>query len=288
MKTGAIFAGGGFYGIGACAVLANLERDLNQTSVSYCFDFFAGTSVGSMIAGMLAIGLTADKILGLFLLNLKPIFGNERWAYKLAKMGSRFDDSYVNSLLKTIFGTTTMDQLRKPTFIYAWNATTQDLKVFSCADVGVPLWYAVRCSMAAPTYFPPIDGIYMDGGMAANNPAPHTVAALKECLGVPYDEIRMIDFVTSGLNPPKSKCDPNAFILTTLNRDIIPALTSGNSSDSIYIAKSMVGASNVFEIRPACANYDMAQTEKAPEIEAVWRGWYDQNKAPLLRWISGI
>src|ERR1700730_14760528 len=57
--------GGGIRGIIPVCALAALEQQLGKP-VRECFDFFAGTSTGALVAACLAAGIPAHRILGLY------------------------------------------------------------------------------------------------------------------------------------------------------------------------------------------------------------------------------
>lgn len=60
MKTGICFAGGGIKGIAHVGVLKALEEE------NISFDYIAGTSSGSIVAALYAIGYSADEIYEIF------------------------------------------------------------------------------------------------------------------------------------------------------------------------------------------------------------------------------
>ena len=286
MKTALVIAGGGALGIGPATFLKDMENDSGQKVYNY-FDGFAGTSVGSILAGAYAFGLSAVDVDGLFRKEVGDIFGSTNWRYRLLKCGPKYDDSKVNAFLQKIFdGVTLADPTLRPLFIYAYNRCTRNLKVFTNGDLE-PLWYAVRCSMAAPTYFAPVDGTYLDGGMAANNPAVQTLAGMINKHLAAQSEIRIMDLVTSGQTPPQEKLNAGAFVLTSLEQDILPAVTAGNEAAQDYMCNAFLGH-NYCRIQPDCPDYDMDDVSKVSAVTAIWQNEWDQNKGDILRWKNGL
>jgi hypothetical protein len=285
MKTGLVIAGGGFMGVGPCSFLTELEED-KQTHIGAMFDFFGGTSVGAILAAGYASGMSALLIETMFRDQLPNIFGSTNWRYIFTKCGSKYDDRAVNSFLQKTFPLSMQSPSIKPVFIYSYNRCTKNMKVFSNED-DVPLWYAIRCSMAAPTYFDPMDGTFEDGGMSANDPAVETLAGMITKHLSTQSETKILDLVTSGSNPPSPKTDPNKFITSYLTNDILPALTAGNSANEEYIGNAFLGH-NYFRVQPKSPNYDLDAVCHANEVSQIWRNEYDKQKADLLRWLNGV
>jgi patatin-like phospholipase/acyl hydrolase len=285
MKTGLVIAGGGFMGIGPCSFLTELEED-KQTHISAMFDFFGGTSVGAILAAGYACGMSALLIEAMFRDQLPKIFGSTNWRYTLTKCGPKYDDSAVNSFLQKTFPLSMQSPSLKPVFIYSYNRCTKNAKVFSNGD-NVPLWYAVRCSMAAPTYFAPVDGTYEDGGMCANDPAVETLAGIMTRHVSAQSETKILDLVTSGQGPEQPKTDPNKFITSYLFNDILPALTAGNSANEEFMGNAFLG-SNYFRVQPQSPNFDLDAVNQANYVSWLWSNEYDKKKADLLRWLNGV
>jgi len=267
-------SGGGFMGIGPAMFLSSFENSVGYrtTGKGRIFGAFAGTSVGAINAAMLAADYSAKELLALHRVHLPSIFGKKRMAYTLAKCGARYDDHYVNILLKERLPMT-FGEIHVPLMIVAWDRCKRDAKVFSSLDpkdARVPVWEAVRASMAAPTYFAPWKQ-YFDGGMTANNPTLHGIAGLASH-GVSFGKV--LDIETSGTTTTTLPLpDSNAFLASTLADDILPAITAGNSSHVPYIAKSWIG-DRYMRVSPLCKDYALDDTEKAGEIEALWQLTY--------------
>lgn len=196
--------GGGIRGALTLGYLKRLETILrekeNNPKLLLCdhFDLIGGTSTGSIIAALLAIGKDVDTIVELYMDLGGKIFGKKRnWWNPIQTMKylkAEYDYSNLENSLKDILGNITLgsDKIRTGLCIVAKRADTNSTwplinhpngKFFD-TEIGknknIPLWKAVRASSAAPTYFVPqmIDvgngqkAAFVDGGVSmANNPS---------------------------------------------------------------------------------------------------------------------
>lgn len=296
-------AGGGFMGQGPARYLAEAERVLGGSAIGRRFNLLAGTSVGAIDMALLACGYTAREVLELHQQHGSAIFGTRLWAYRLLKNGPRYDDAAVVRLLKSRLGSLTMAQTIVPLYLTAWDARRRDLKVFGPAD-HVPVWYAVRCSMAASSYFAPMpgysmkDGVfqlegsgrYTDGGMAANDPALVGMAAGFLAGIVSPRDLRVLDLVTSGKTPEGGPLDPSWNILTVLQKVVLPAVTAGNSSDVGFIARawlhSLQRGGDLFRVCPETPDWGLDETERAPQVEELWAQKWAADWPELARFLQ--
>lgn len=301
-------AGGGFMGVGPARYLAELEGALvrlgytNPGPVSREAALLVGTSVGAIDMALLSLGYTCRSVLDLHEQHGAEIFGTKLWPYRLLKNGPQFSDAYVLKLLEAKLGDVTMDHTPVPLYLTAWDARKKDLKVFGPGDVGVPVRYAVRCSMAASTYFSPmpgfsvVDGVfrleeegrYTDGGFSANDPLLVGMAAgVEDGLLDPASGWKLLELVTSGKNPEGGPISAGWNILKTLSRVVLPAITAGNSSDVGFVArawsKSRVGCPDqLFRVCPESPDFDLAQVEKTAEVSDLWAAQWEKDAVRAL------
>lgn len=277
-------SGGGFMGRGPALFCARLESETG-ISLSSSLAWGAGTSVGAINIALLAAGHPAQAVLDLHREHLGKIFGERLWAYRLTKCGPQYGSSYLEDLLKRFLGSRTLGQTAFPVYIAAWDARRRQIKVFGPKDDRTPLWYAVRCSMAAPTYFAPVDGRYTDGGVAANDPALIGYAgAVYDGVVKPGDDVRILDLVTSGTTPEGAPIPSDRFALTTLQREILPSLTAGNSSDVGFMLRSLATASpglfHSLQVAPETPDWDLDQIQHAPDLDPIWQRAWDEHGGP--------
>lgn len=309
-KVGGSIAGGGKYGIGPIAYLASAEAMLTRLGFSDAplplfFVYWIGESVGAILAALLACGWTAKEGLALFLQHVAGIFGDVRWRNLHGLRGPKYSDDYVVNLLKQLFGDRTMSQTRTPLFIGIWDFRNKDLVVFGPADTLVPIWYAVRCSMAATTYFAPmpgytiVDGKFIletscrfgDGGFGAND---STVQGMRYGFRrglLDARDTRLLELVTSGLNPERKPVDPGAFILEELQDQVLPAITTGNSSHVYETAVDWLWTlgqpeNHILRVRPPCADRDMDDQAVVAPTQKLWEDQFEQD-ADAFRTLLG-
>jgi patatin-like phospholipase/acyl hydrolase len=152
---------------------------------------FAGTSTGGILALGLAAGLTPAQIRDLYVVNGKLIFDSS-WTRDVVELGgisgSKYDNVNLKQILQETFGAQKLKDLHSRVLIASFNLDNQ-------ADTTVRTWnpkffhnftgpdsdgelLAVDVAMstsAAPTYFPSY-GVYVDGGVIANNPSMAAIA----------------------------------------------------------------------------------------------------------------
>lgn len=213
--------GGGIRGIVPARILAWFESKLGP--VSSWADLIVGTSTGGILAAGLAHttdGKTptysADALLGLYRDHGAEIF-HRTWRDKLDVLEGavepifKYGHAGIETVLQKYYGTVRLSSALIPTVITAFDELKWQAKMFKSEKAKVnaaedlPLWYAARATSAAPTYFPPIDGL-VDGGVAgATNPA--MVAFIESLMMWPSEPIFLLSIGTGkkdgSVNPEK-------------------------------------------------------------------------------------
>jgi patatin-like phospholipase/acyl hydrolase len=162
-------------------------------------------------------------------------------------------------------------ELNKPLFVTSSDSDgPKKNKVFDTHGDGATLLaYAVRCSASAPTYFPPVDGRYMDGGLWANNPSMVAFTGAVR-LGVPENEIRILSIGTNGVNPDGRKI-PNRMTLLDWSKYLMGdfMFTGGESAVSFYLDQLATG--RAVRIEPIVKkSIELDSLSSIPEILQIW------------------
>ena len=164
--------GGGIKGVICSRALGVLEDYLGKTC-HQIFRLAAGTSTGSIISAGIAAGISAKDIYNIYI-ELGPTIFPTTWRSKLWPLSRyRYSAQPLEDQLEKHFGKMVMADI--------WNAnpptdlviTTFDLmtnhtrfiKPWKEEYANWPLTMALRASCTVPTYFPVLNGRYLDGGV---------------------------------------------------------------------------------------------------------------------------
>lgn len=182
--------GGGIRGALTSGYLIEIEALLRRRHgkpdlrLADYFDLIGGTSTGAIIAGGLALGMSAEEITRHYL-----TLGRSAFKKVLLPFKARFNEKAVIEQLQTIFGNRKLgdESLRTGLCVVAKRADTGSVwplinhprGKYYARNAQIPLRDVIRASTAAPTYFIPqtLDvggqvGAFVDGGVSmANNPA---------------------------------------------------------------------------------------------------------------------
>lgn len=191
MKLGIALSGGGIRGIAHAGVLKALED--NDIKV----DIIGGTSAGSMIASLYAMGYTPDYIFLLFkkyakdiaALNTKPIIsGIQKYFFKNKKVLTGLKDGEIIEIVYNKLaqrkGIKSIKQIKMPIVIPSVDITESKEYIFTnqipkeAGDTSqyitdISIGKAVRASSSFPAVFTPClmeTHAFMDGGVLDNIP----------------------------------------------------------------------------------------------------------------------
>ncbi|KRY30350.1 85/88 kDa calcium-independent phospholipase A2, partial [Trichinella spiralis] len=180
------FDGGGIRGLITIQILMLIEQAVGSDWFKN-FQWVAGSSTGCIIAVGLCLGYSLGRMQKLYFQLKDTVFCGTK----------PYSEEGLENVLKQEFGTREMASVmpRKVDFpavrliVTATNALTRPakLKLFRSYpfphslqtaeedmqndNPPLPIWKVIRSSCAAPYYFPPLDGIYIDGGLMSNNPS---------------------------------------------------------------------------------------------------------------------
>ncbi len=196
--------GGGIRGVIVTQALAVLEEHLGKP-VHDIFRLAVGTSTGSIISTGIASGMTAKRMNRLYIDMGRSIFPNSlrKAAYPLTRYRYAVDpfartlNAFFGSLKmrdfwdaapRTDLVITSYDLVQNRTlFIKPWKEEYADW----------PVTKAVQSSCTVPTYFQPVEGRYIDGGVGSYaNPCYVAAYEAKECLNWDPVETTLISIGT--------------------------------------------------------------------------------------------
>jgi patatin-like phospholipase/acyl hydrolase len=187
--------GGGIRGVAALQQLIEFRKLIDEPLHKY-FDYISGTSTGSIIAGLISIGLEPIEILTLYDIHGQDIFDKRFFRFGIFR--SKYSDKKLNEVLKQYTKDKKLKEAQTKLIIPAYNSTKREIKIFKSYKDGVEysLFDVIRASSAAPTFFNPwkIQGqVFVDGGLVANNPA---LISLIEAIKDGKQDISILSFST--------------------------------------------------------------------------------------------
>jgi patatin-like phospholipase/acyl hydrolase len=209
------------------------------------FDLFAGSSIGSAIAGALAVGKDPATLADFFDEWMPVVFKKRMPLPFRAKYGT----DGLQEALKAQFGNTLFGDVDTRLLVTAVDVKTARLKVFDSenfADARLLMREVVQASCSAPTFFAPCKigaKTYCDGGVIANRP--DAIACL--FADAPMNEILLVSLGT-GDAPNHDMSAPKSLSLWL--RFLVRALLEGASDDLSGLLVDHMSLKSIYRWQP--------------------------------------
>jgi uncharacterized protein len=210
--------GGGIKGVMVTRALAILEEHLGLRS-SEIFQLAAGTSTGSIISSGIAVGLSGDEMHRLYTKLGEHVFRKSLRSQLWFLTRYRYLHGPLRSALEKYLGALTMGDFwdsdpRIDVVITAFDLIenrTRFIKPWKPEYAPWPVVKAVLASSSVPTYFPAVEGRYVDGGVGSYaNPCYVAAYEIQYCLGWDPAETTLISLGTGR--------DPHVINIDRVNR----------------------------------------------------------------------
>jgi patatin-like phospholipase/acyl hydrolase len=291
MKTLLSIDGGGALGIGPAEFLSHAEREIGEIR---SVDAYAGSSVGALLVALKATGKTWREVRDIFIKECPKIFAKPSLQWRMNPWKPKYNNKNLKEVALKYFGRCGVESsitgplymcdLEKPVFITAFDFATGKPKIFDRTDK-VPVWWAVMCSAAAPTYFPIIDNRFGDGGLVANNPSMVGLAACVRQLGWDMYDIKCLSLGTNGHkwdNPKVNNITKIGWLKPLLNT----YFEGGEARDSYY-CQAMLGG-NHLRIEPTLQHeIEMDDYEEAlTAYRNIWLELWHDDGVMVKNWFS--
>lgn len=260
--------GGGILGCGPARYLKLLEEQVGKWE-----NVLAGTSVGSLLIALRCIGYSWDRIDGIFQEEGPKIFARPSLAWRLNPMAPKYPSDALESACRKHLGSMTCRDAKFPFYIPAMDMVHGRPKVFDNTDTDLLADVVLR-STAAPTYFAPRDGRWVDGGLVANNPSGLAVLALIRS-GYDAREISVLSLDTGGScwqNPKIS----GRMLPTSWISPVIHSQMSGNEEVGEYTCDALLGTRHTRIIPKVDKDYQLDAVGSMGTYAGIWEQcWQD-------------
>jgi predicted acylesterase/phospholipase RssA len=205
--------GGGAKGFYTLGILREIEAMIG-CRLHERFDLIFGTSTGSIITAMLALGKGAPEIITLYqdhvptVMKNKNADGRSRALAELSK--AIFGDAMFTDVKTSVGIVATKWVLEKPMIFKTHIGQAHGMKGSFVPGFGVKISDAVQASCSAYPYFNRKtivtsngDSIELiDGGFCANNPTLYAIADATVALGILPENIRLVSLGCGNYPPP--------------------------------------------------------------------------------------
>lgn len=196
--------GGGIRGVAVTRALFSLEKEFGKP-MHELFQLAVGTSTGSIISAGIAARLTALNMFDLYVQLGQEIFPRTWRNFLFPFTRYRYPQPPLKTALEACFSSQTMGSFwdSKPPFdivITTFDLLTNHTRFIKPWKDEYKDWsvvQAVLCSCTVPTYFPVIEGRYVDGGVGSYaNPCYIAAYEAIFCLGWDPIETTLISLGT--------------------------------------------------------------------------------------------
>lgn len=237
--------GGGIRGVMVARALAVLE-ELHTFGSKTCNEVFrlaAGTSTGSIISAGLACGLTGKDLFDLYVKLGPTVFRKTLRSALWPFFSYRFPSHPLKHLLGEKLGSKKMRDIKAmglviTTFDLVENRT-RFVKTGKPEYANWPVATAVLASCAVPTYFPPVEGQFVDGGVGSYvNPC--YLAAYEACIVKKWNPAQTtLISIGTGREPHKvKKWDANHYWPWQWLGPILSAFLECSDDEQVRVVKT--------------------------------------------------
>ena len=205
--------GGGAKGFYTLGVLKEIEGVL-KCPLYQCFDLIFGTSTGSIIAALLALGFEVDEIHALYRKHvpavMRPWLPSAKSSALRTLANEVFGDATFADVKTGIGVVATKWAIERPMIFKGSVAQAHGRQGTFVPGFGASIGTAVQASCSAYPYFKRqtlklSTGEFVDladGGFCANNPTLYAIADAVAALNRPHDELRVVS-IGVGVYPEK-------------------------------------------------------------------------------------
>lgn len=238
--------GGGIRGTMVAKALAVLEENgaFRGKTCNQVFQLAAGTSTGSIISAGLASGMTGKDLFKLYS-GLGPEVFRKTLRSRLWFLFSyRFTSNKLKQYLEHYLGQdSTMGKIKPMHLVItAFDMVenrTRFIKTGKSKYADWPLVKVVLASCAVPTYFPPVDGQFVDGGVGSYvNPC--YLAAYEACIVKKWNPAQTtLISIGTGRDPlTYKKGDANHYWLLQWLKPILGAFLGSADDEQVRVVKT--------------------------------------------------
>ncbi len=238
--------GGGIRGVIVTKALTMVEAELGKSLYERA-RLYAGTSTGSIISAAMAAGLTAAQIHDLYLRLGSTIFRPSwrsllfpltRYRYPSEPLERALHDQLGDMKMKDFWKDLSLRDVVITSFDVIQNATCF-IKPWKLQYQEWPVVKAVLASSCVPTYFPPVEGRYVDGGVGSYaNPCYLAAYEAEFCLGWKAEETTLLSLGTGRSPNPVKRGQPARFQAWDWLEPVLDAFLGSASDQQVRLVET--------------------------------------------------